>query len=228
MKRACVQMLGVVTPAALVAASPAHAQLAPGASGWSSAPTEASEAEYWIMMRRMGLCLADAKREQSVAFMDATPGSAAEDAAVKALFNRSRNRCMGNFVSASMLRSHMRGVVAEGLVELLPDQQRQALARSGGTPPAEVLNFHDFARCYVANHPSVAIDFLSQTKVATDGEREAIRQMASDFGPCLPADREVRINPMNARMAIAEAVFHAARALPAEPAMPIESPAGGQ
>lgn len=195
-------------------AMPAQAQLSPGTSGFSSAPTAASDAEYWIMMRTLGACLADSKHDQSVAFLASIPGSPAEDAAFETLFHRNTNRCMGNFVSASMRRAHLRGLVAEGLFEQMAEDRRRLGLAADRPAPEAVSSLHDFAACYVAGHQAEAIQFLEETKVGTKGEVAAIRQMAADFGPCLPQGVEVRIVPVNIRMAVAEALYRAANGLP--------------
>lgn len=206
MKRFVASALAVVAFAAM----PAHAQLSPGVSGFSSAPTSASEAEYWIMIRKLGLCLADSKRDQSEAFLATEPGSPEEGKAFDEIFHRFRNRCMGNFVRASMVRGHVRGSIAEGMIDMMPEGQ---LERAFFTPPSApelVTSLHDFAECYVAAKPRVAQQFLAETKVGTKGELEAVRQMSVDFGPCLPSGVEIRISPVDVRMAIAEAIYQVA------------------
>ncbi len=194
----------------VLVASPVQAQLASGMSGFSSAPTSASEAEYWIMMRRLGACLADSKKGRSIEFLSTTPGSPEEDAAFQTLFHRNTNRCMGNFVSANMLRAHIRGSIAEGLFELMPSDRRAEGLSLGNAAPKTVTSLHDFAACYVGANQADAIQFLNETKVGSKGEVAAIRQMVADFSPCLPVGAEVQIVPIDIRMAIAEALFHSA------------------
>ncbi|WAT18465.1 hypothetical protein OZN62_02470 [Aurantiacibacter sp. MUD11] len=196
--------------AALALAAPAAAQINGSASGFSDAPTQASEAEYWSMLGQMGTCLAEQKTEESTAFLASNIDSSDEDAAFDALFHRSRNGCMGNFVQAGFLRSHVRGVVAEGLFEALPDATVEAFIAAPPTGPEVIASLHDFARCYVVAHPAEARALLRETRVATQGELEFIRTIAADFAPCLPQDREVRLRPTSVRMAIAEAAYHAA------------------
>lgn len=196
--------------AVLALAAPVAAQINGSASGFSDAPTQASEAEYWSMLGQMGTCLAEQKAEESTAFLASVIDSGEEDAAFDALFHRSRNGCMGNFVQAGFLRSHVRGVVAEGLFEDLPDTTVDAFIGSPPAGPEGIATLHDFARCYVVSHPSEARALLRETRVATEGELEFIRAIAADFGPCLPQDREVRLRPTAVRMAIAEAAYHAA------------------
>ena len=194
--------------------TPASAQLAPGTSGFSSAPTTASEAEYWIMLRRLGTCLADAKNEESIAFVTANPGTKDEDKAFASLFHRNSNRCMGNFVSATMLRNHVRGSVAEGLLNLMDKGELQLPADALERVPERIRSIHEFAYCYAANNPVTALQFLEETKVGTKGEIAAMRQMATDFGPCFPDGISIEINPVNVRAAIAEAYYRLAKSMP--------------
>lgn len=201
--------------AALALAAPAAAQINGSASGWSSAPVNASETEYWSMMGQMGTCLAERKGEAARAFVETAIDSAEEDAAFEALFHRSRNGCMGNFVQAGMLRAHVRGLVAEGLFESLPDEVINAFVAAPPAPPQTIDTLHDFARCYVVAHPAEARQLLRETRVATRGELEFIRAMAPDFADCLPQDREVRLQATSVRMAIAEAAYRAATGSPA-------------
>ena len=190
--------------------SPAHAQLSPSASGFSSAPTDASEVEYWTMMRRLGACLADSKTAAAQAFLATSPDTDEEGSAFQSLFHRNSNRCMGNFVSASMRRAYLRGMIAEGLFKQMPEAQRaRGLAKETVVPDA-IGSLHDFAQCYVAKHQRDAIVFLEGTKVATKGELEAVRHMAADFGPCFPEGKHITINPDSIRMAVAEALYRAA------------------
>jgi hypothetical protein len=201
--------------AALAIPGAASAQLASGYSGQSSAPTTANETEYWDMMSQLGNCLAQQKPDQSRAFVDSVIGSKQEDEAFEALFHRRYNNCMGNFVNASMLRAHVRGLVAEGLFETLPDETIDRFVASPPAAPATIVTFHDFARCYVVAHPVPARDLLRRTRVATKDEREFVGAIAGDFGPCLPAGREIKIRPTTVRMAIAEALYRSATGQPA-------------
>jgi hypothetical protein len=207
-------LLATLLGGALLAV-PAHAQLAPGRSGFSDAPTVAHESEYWEMMGNLGECLARIKAEQARAFVESDIDSAAESEAFELLFNRTRNVCLGNFVRAGMLRSHVRGVVAEGLFKRMPAETVANFTAAPPAAPAVVVSLHDFARCYVVSHPATARRLIEETRVATKGETEFVRGIASDFGPCLPQGTEITIRPTSVRMAIAEALYRAASGLPA-------------
>ncbi len=209
MRRAFALFLAA-TGLSLALAAPAQAQLSPGTSGWSSAPTEAGDAETMRFMRRLGNCIAERKHDLGVAFLASDAGSPAEDAVVSEIFKGNRNVCMGNIVSATMRRAYIRGSVAEWLYKSLADGDRLNLVAAGAREPETVVTMHDFADCYVARDAAAADGLVTQTQLGTEGEKEYVRQMAQNFGPCLPSGREVRIVPTQIRMAIAEALYHAA------------------
>ena len=194
----------------LALAAPAQAQLSPSTSGYSSAPTEAGEAEAMRFMRRLGSCIAERKHDLGVAFLASEIGSPAEDAVVAELFKGNRNICMGNMISASMQRAYIRGSVAEWLYKSVTEDRRLNAVAAGAHEPEVIVSMHDFADCFVARQPAVADGLVTQTLLGTEGETEYVRQMAQEFGPCLPSGREVRIVPTQIRMAIAEALYHAA------------------
>ena len=165
-------------------------------------------------MSRFGQCIARTKKDEAVAFLASEIDTSEEAAAFDSLFGRARNMCMGNFVSAQMLRSHVRGVVAEGLFERLDREQAERNLMAERAGPEEVSGIHDFAACYVASHPVEARGLLDETRVGTKGEAEYVRQLAPGFGDCLPQGIEVRIYPIDVRMAFAEALYHAANQAP--------------
>ena len=105
----------------LVLATPAKAQLAPGYSGFSGAPREATDDQYWSFLRELGRCLAQSKRAQSAAFMRTRSIRRRKVAAFGALISRrGHNACMRNMVRATVMRAHVRGVIAENLYKSLP------------------------------------------------------------------------------------------------------------
>lgn len=201
---------------ALSIAAPTLAQLSPGTSGISSAPRSATEREYWALVRSMGDCLADYKTEQSIAFLEAPISSRAENKAFDKLFGRSRNMCMKDFVSASFRRAHVRGAIAEALYRRnmrdLGDEFMPAI-----NAPEKIGSIHDFARCHIASNFAQTRDFLGETKLNTDSELKYLQRMAPDFSTCLPKDREVTLKPINVRMSLAEAMYHATKPVAAAP-----------
>ena len=204
----------ILGAAALVVATPLAAQISSSASGFSDAPTQADKTEYWLMMNEMGACVAANKGEQARQFVGSVIDSTGEAEAFDRLFHPQRNPCMRNFVMAGMLRSHARGVIAEGLFERLPDD---ALSVRLGAMPVEqaaIATLHDFARCYATANPSQAVALLKSTRVATRGELDFVRTMAPDFASCLPTGRELKLKPTSVRFALAEALYRLATGAP--------------
>ena len=213
MKFSCIPT--ALAAAALVIGGAASAQLAPGYSGFSDAPTTATEDQYWSFMRELGSCLAQSKGAKSIALMQTKIDSAEEKRAFDALIRRKgSNVCMRNMVSATVVRAQVRGVVAEGLYKLQPVSAPQAPVPQGLTKPASVRSIHEFADCYVASNYSDARSLLVDTQLGTKGENERVRRMAPGFSNCLPQGQQIRIVPMDIRLALAEALYRASAGLP--------------
>ena len=190
--------------------SVASAQLAPGYSGSSDAPRRATEDEYWFFIRELGRCLAQSKRAESVAFLQTAINSPEESRAFGALVSRrGNNACMRNMVRATMVRAHVRGVVAENLYMSLPVSASGGFVPQGLAGPREVRSIHDFADCYVGGNYAAARSLLAETRLATQEETDRVRIMAPGFGPCLPQGRQIRIVPIDIRLALAEALYRA-------------------
>lgn len=192
---------------ATIGQSAAQAQLAPGYSGQSSAAREASAPEYWYMLRQMGACVATEKRDDATAFLATTPGSDAETRVFRKMFGSNRNFGMRDFVSASFIRAHLRGSIAEGLYEGLALQPPSSSPSSSPETAQPLANLHDFARCYVALNAAAAHELMISTRMNTVEERKTVARMASGFAPCLPAGREVSLSPLDVRLALAEALY---------------------
>ena len=194
----------------IAAASAASAQLAPSISGFSDAPTTATEDEYWFFMRELGRCLSRSKPGQSVAFLQTKIATADEKRAFDALINRrGNNPCMSNMVRATVVRAQVRGSIAEGLYKAQVASASQPAVPPGLSGPATIRSIHDFADCYVATNYSAARSLLDDTKLGTKEENRRVREMAAGFGSCLPAGREVRIVATDIRLALAEALYRA-------------------
>ena len=205
MKQASVIFASLVALISL--GSPAKAQLAPGYSGYSSAPREGTNVDYWRLIRRLGSCLSNSKAEASLDFLSTTPGTASEGEAWDGLFkNRRANICMRGFASASMARSHVRGSIAQAIFLRSLDEDESPYSPQL-RPVSSVSGIHDFADCYVAGHYSTAKALVSETRLSSEGEFEFVKTMASGFGPCLPDGAEVEIEPTAVRLAIAEALY---------------------
>jgi hypothetical protein len=199
--------------ASLVGGSLASAQLAPGYSGISDAPIEATQDEYWFFMRELGRCLAQTKRAQSVALVETARDSADEKRAFDGLISRrSNNPCARNMVSATVVRSHVRGVVAENLYKLHHAPVLAGSVPADLTAPASVRTIHDFADCYIASNYSDALNLVMNTNLGTRGETERVRELAPGFGDCLPQGVQLQIVPIDIRLAIAQALYRASAA----------------
>lgn len=204
---------GILTASVLLSVSvpvaPVVAQLAPGYSGTSSAPERGSEAEYWFMLRQLGDCVATTKTAQAEALLAAEIDSKAEGRAFTALFGGRSNSCMRNFVSATIIRSQVRGVLAEALFKR---NLRNGRAIHLVEPAvSEVTTIHQFARCYVYREPAAAMHLLMETRLKSDEEVSDVQTMSSGFAKCLP-NRTVSLDPTNVRLALAEALYHSSAA----------------
>lgn len=200
---ACILVLSIVAPVT------AHAQLAPGNSGFSTAPVEGSQNDYWWLLRELGVCLTKSKTDQVRAFLATEIDTPAEESRFDDLFHKQRNLCMRNFVSLTTVRAHIRGAVAEGMYERIAVDRPTPLQEAAAWDEP-IHDLHDFARCYVASHAARAHSLLADTRMGDDDEVRAVRAMAVDFGPCLPHGIKVQLNPPEVRMALAEALYHAA------------------
>ncbi|MEP3420793.1 MAG: hypothetical protein ABJN35_03600 [Erythrobacter sp.] len=189
-------------------ALPVHAQLSPGTSGYSSAPIEGTQRDYWYLVRQLGHCLSSSKKDEAVTFLSTVPGSRAEGAAWDDLFNngRSNNPCMQTFVSASIVRAHVRGAMAESMFERHVEDMDGQFSPIFDEPET-VASIHDFADCFVARHYDTAHNLVEVTKISSRGELRFIREIVSEFGPCLPQGRDVEIVATDVRLAISEALY---------------------
>ncbi|MDE1466621.1 hypothetical protein [Aurantiacibacter sp. D1-12] len=208
----------LTTLVVMLGAVPVQAQLAPGYSGYSSAPRQGVDELYWRFLDQVGPCLANQKPEDSEAFIDTAISSEAEEQAFDHLFNVGRNRrnnCLGRFSGVyGAQRAHLRASVAEGLFEKLSDETIEALIASPPAAPVAIASLHDIASCYVANHAAEARELLRRTDIATEGELQFISERVEDFGACFPADRELSLDATTIRMAVAEAAYRAATGRP--------------
>lgn len=189
----------------------ASAQLAPGASGTSSEPVDATMDEYWSGIAEMGRCIAASKRDKALYFLTTDVGSTEEGKAFRQLFTKQSNACMRNFVRMAFPRSHLRGTLSEALYKRA--NQNPGLsgqAEPGGWPKGPPINA--IARCYVEAHPAEARALLMETRLGTKGERTIVEGMAPQIAPCFPEGLKATLNPSYFRLAIAEAMYHAAGA----------------
>lgn len=186
----------------------ASAQVASGYSGYSTAPEEGTDKDYLFMLRQIGSCLAGSKTRQAVAMLAAPVNSAAEGRAFQALFNSRNNVCLGSYVSASVVRSQIRGTLAEALYRRNVNAGAAVRPTSATVSGNDVASLHDFARCYVSRHPDDARALIDKTKLGTSEERAAVIAMSAEFKACLP-QRQVELSPSDVRMVIAEVLYNA-------------------
>ena len=206
--RASLLVLTMLT--GMVLAAPARAQLASGYSGQSSAPRQGVPDDYWYLLRQIGPCVAKSKSEAAHGFLAAAPDTREEARAFRRLFGRKSNICMRSFVSASFVRAHLRGAVAEGLYEQMAgDRGPSRLAAAEPGDPDAFRTLHDFAGCYVTRNPADAHHLLAETSLGSQEEADAVVRMAPGFKTCFPADRKIAIDATEVRMALAEALYHA-------------------
>ncbi|WP_133365438.1 hypothetical protein [Qipengyuania sediminis] len=202
-------MLLSAAAAAMSSAMPARAQLASGYSGQSDAPRPGVPDDYWYLLRQIGPCVAESKTEAARGFLAAAPGTADEKRAFDRLFGRKSNACMRNFVSATFVRAHVRGAIAEGLYERAT--AAGAVPRPGADADldrAKIRTLHDFGRCYIAGNGGHATALLKDTQLGSREEANAVMQLAAGFESCFPVGRKVRIDATEVRMALAEALYH--------------------
>ncbi len=202
----------LLTSSVMFSATHASAQLSPGHSGYSSAPRDGSDRDYWHLIRQLGYCLSSSKADESFEFLATEPGSQAEGEAWDSLFrHRRRNPCMRRFSSATMLRAHVRGSIAQAIVSRAFDDSEERMEPVFHEPEI-VSNIHDFADCYVASNFADAKMLITQTRISSEGELQYVQELAGGFGSCLPQGSAVRIEPTAVRLAIAEALFRTMRA----------------
>ena len=67
-----------------------------------------------------------------------------------------------------------------------------------------------------ASNARTAASLLADTQLGSKEEADTVVGMAPGFKSCFPAGREVRIDATEVRMALAEALYHTARARPPE------------
>lgn len=187
----------------------AEPRLAPGVSGYSSAPIEGSDQIFWAFVRSTSHCFVRTKTEKAEAFLATGIDTRAESRAFKSLFsNRRRTACMQNIVKAKFQRAYFRGAIAEELFHRrIKEWPRDAKPKL--TKQKAGAGIHGFAECYVAKNFTATRRLLENTKLATKGEMAFIQEMQPDFADCLPKRRQIVLSAIDIRMALAEAAYKA-------------------
>lgn len=83
----------------------------------------------------------------------------------------------------------------------------RSLPLSGQNP--QVKNALDFADCVVATDPYTA-DFFFRTSAGSSEERQAIGELTPSLGSCLPEGVQLELSPVQLRVWVGEALWHAA------------------
>lgn len=204
--------LALAISGSMLAAAPALAQggLAPGYSG-QSGTRYLPLSDSWFTIRQLGACLAQQKLEPSRAMLAAVPGSPEEDRAVHQLIGRETS-CLRGAHSLQFTRDMLRGSVAEALYQ----RGNQGPPPPASSEDAAVTDFAGFAGCIVAARPAQVHELLTTTRLGTDEERRLVARMAPEMGPCLPQGVELSLQPPLVRLALAEAIYRASIAPPAD------------
>jgi hypothetical protein len=190
--------------AAIGAAQPASAQLAPGRSGSSTTKYLSSE-ESMVALVVFGRCYAKQQPEKALRLIATEPTSRAEAQIYIELFRKSDEACLGDVSSMSMDLPLIRGAIAEGLyrsnIALPPALMQTAPA------PAEVRNLAGAARCYAAAHRQEVRTLLAETKVGSRKEFDAVSKLMPDFYKCVPGGAKFNFSATVIRFRLAEALL---------------------
>jgi hypothetical protein len=195
-------------------ASPVSAQLSNGASG-SSTMTYLSNEQSMEEVVGFGACYAKEHPEKALRLIATRPASQEEAQTYRALFRKPYQSCLGDVSRLSADLNLIRGAIAQGLYK-----------RGASLPPAlmqtvpalaQVRNLSDAARCYVATHREEARRVVTDTKVGSRKEYDAVMKLMPDFFKCVPGGAKAQFTAPLVRFRLAEALLRTApSALPAE------------
>lgn len=180
--------------------------------------------------QRFADCLADFKRSESEAYVQATPGSPAAEEARRALMPFRENRCVqfaglevggrtlivdsdllrGQVAQALYLARYGSGApatIADAQAATIPVEVYNQRIRNAANTRAEVLRI--FGDCVAAAEP-MAVDALIRTSVNSDGESAAISRLSEVFGPCLWEGQSIQFTAESLRAALAEGLYRKA------------------
>lgn len=193
---------------ALGLAASSAAQISPGSSGFPGIRS-ASQEEYWFSMRELGRCLVSFKHAQSIQWMKTPVDSPAEKKLVDAMYASKGTSCLRDMYSMGVIRSMVRGSVAEALYKTSGLQ--------GAVPPApashpfdstNIKSLGDFALCYAVTHPNETRTLLMTTGLGSVAEKAEMARLSPGFAECVPAGIELKLSPQPLRAAFAEAMYH--------------------
>ncbi|HEX9954038.1 MAG TPA: hypothetical protein VGB48_02340 [Allosphingosinicella sp.] len=200
----------------VTASAPAQAQLAPGYSG-QSGTRQATDEEYLWALGELGACLARTKTKQAEAFLASGRGTPAEDAAVKRLVGYN-TACLSLLNEMGVERTLLRGTIAEAFYKKLapaplPEAASSAAAAPGRMSAASLkaLGYDRFMEgvtaCWAARRPALVHSLLTETKLGSQSESDAVAAMGSVVAECLPANLKLKFHPSELRLALAEAAY---------------------
>jgi hypothetical protein len=210
--------------AAGLPAATSHAQLAPSYSGISSEPRAGTSEEFWFSVSSLGNCIARLKTDQSRALLGTAPASPAEAKAIRAMLGRTTG-CL-QYASRMVAPSDLiRGAIVEGLYKRdvrvppaaidVPRPPRMDPQAGAAIKPYRVLA--DFARCFASKHPDRVHRMITQTYLGTDKAHAAINALEPDAPECLPPNMKIQFEPTEIRLALVEALYRRAVAVPTAP-----------
>ncbi len=204
--------IGAAAAALAALAAPAAAQLAPSYSGHSGIRYMGNE-ETWWTIRQLGDCLARTRQRAALALLATRPGTAEEAAASRALLGNNTS-CLRHAARLTVGRDIIRGAVAEGLyrsqVSAPPPPEPLDEKAAAAGPPLPLLA--DFGQCFAQVRPNEVHSLLTTTRLGTRDEHAALVALAPELGQCFPAGLTISFPAPIVRLALAEAIFHRARA----------------
>jgi hypothetical protein len=189
---------------AIGGAQSASAQLSNGASG-SSTMSYISGEEALKEVVGFGDCYAKQSPEKALRLIATRPASREEALTYKSLFSKHYQVCLGDVTRLSADLTLIRGAIAEGLYKRkvpIP-----ATLMQPAPSVAEVRNVSDAARCYVAAHADEARRVVSETKVGSRKEYDAVMKLMPDFFQCVPDGARVQITATLVRLRLTEALL---------------------
>jgi len=203
-----------LVPLAVLTAPGARAELAPGYSGQSSSPRDATVDEFWWSLADIGSCLAKSRKASAAKLLASSPGSSAESAALHEMIGRPTMCLRGGMVRMATPTHLLRGSLAEALYEQRIKKKASIdwlpgrAAALPATPAGDDGYLRSFARCYVAADAAEAHRLLTSTELATKEEGQAVVTMARAMKGCAPGQGKVALDATEIRLALAEALYH--------------------
>jgi len=197
---------------ALLAVPPAQAQMPGGAVAFRAAAE----------LKRVGACLYNKYRGQSVALLNSAPGSSEEASAVYSARAHFNNCLSDDVAGISPDVTELRGAIAEAAYRAThptdPDfskidhaQLPLPAAWTGGKVDPSALAGPDFAQCAVAADPQNAVALI-RTEPRSPEEKAAIRQLAPLLGSCVVKDSKLTLDAAFLRALLSQALY---RSVPA-------------